>query len=203
MDQRTFHGDITAQDLANALLARFNQGDLRAQQRGRGGKLAIQIGTPSMRRSGGPTAISIQLTQVEDGVHVRLGQQQWLGLAASLGRTALMALLRPASILSRLDDVAQDIASLQLADQVMETLKSTAHALGASYEISQRLRRLTCSYCGTANPVGDPSCLACGAPLGYQQPVACNHCGFVTEAGTPTCPNCGLPMPADLPAPSS
>lgn len=194
MDQRTFHGDITPQDLANALLARFNRDDLRAQQRGRGGKLAVQIGSPAMRRSGGPTAISVQLNAVEDGVHIKLGEQQWLGVAASLGQTVLMGLLRPASIIGRLDDVAQDINSLQLADQVMQTLKDTATALGASYEISERLRRLTCPYCGTANPVGDPSCLACGGPLGYQQPVACGNCGFVGEAGDPTCSNCGLPL---------
>lgn len=194
MDQRTFHGDITPQDLANALLARFNRGDLRAQQRGRGGKLVVQIGSPAMRRSGGPTAISVQLSRVEDGVHIKLGEQQWLGVAASLGQTVLMGLLRPASIIGRLDDVAQDISSLQLADQVMQTLKDTAAALGASYEISERLRRLTCPYCGTGNPVGDPSCLACGGPLGYQQPVACGNCGFVGEADDPTCSNCGLPL---------
>lgn len=194
MDQRTFHGNLTTQDLANALLARFNQGNLHAQQRGRGDNLVVQIGTPAMRRSGGPTAISVQLSQVEDGVHVRLGEHQWLGLAASLGQTALMALLRPASIIGRLDDVAQDISSLQLAEQIMQTLKDTATALGASYEISERLRRLTCPYCGTANPVGDPSCLACGGPLGYQQPVACQNCGFVNEAADHTCSNCGLPL---------
>ncbi len=196
MDQRTFHGNITVQDLANSLMSRFNQGDLRAQLRGRGGSLAVQIGSPSMRRSGGPTAISVQLNQVEDGVHVKLGEQQWLGVAASLGQTALMALLRPASIIGRLDDVAQDISSLQLAEQVMQTLKSTAAALGASYEISERLRRLTCPYCGTANPVGGPNCLACGGPLGFQQPIACGNCGHVTEAGTPVCPNCGFDLTA-------
>lgn len=196
MDERTFHGNIIPQDLANALMARFNQGDLRAQQRGRGDKLVVQIGSPSMRRSGGPTAISVQLTRVEDGVHVKLGEQQWLGVAASLGQTALMALLRPASIIGRLDDVAQDISSLQLADQVMQTLKSTAAGLGASYEISKRLRRLTCPYCGTANPVGDPHCLACGGPLGFEQPIACGNCGYVTEAGNANCPNCGMPLAA-------
>lgn len=194
MDQRTFHGNLTTQDLANALLARFNQGNLRAQQRGRGDNLVVQIATPTMRRSGGPTAISVQLSQVEDGVHVKLGEHQWLGLAASLGQTALMALLRPVSIIGRLDDVAQDISSLQLAEQVMQTLKDTATALGASYEISERLRRLTCPYCGTANPVGGASCLACGGPLGYQQPVACSNCGFVNEAADHTCSNCGLPL---------
>ncbi len=194
MEQRTFHGNLTPADLAQALVARFSTGDFQAKQIGRGGNLVVQIATPAMRRSGGPTALTIHLSKVEDGVHVRLGQQQWLGTAASLGQTALMALLRPVSILSRLDDVAQDIYSLQLTDQVWRTIERTVRGLGASYQISERLRRLTCAHCGTANPLGEPHCVACGAPLGFQQPVACSNCGFVSEAGTQTCPECGHPL---------
>lgn len=194
MEQRTYHGNLTPQDLADALIARFNHGDVRAQQRGRGKNLIVQIATPQMRSSGGPTAISVHLTRVEDGVHVQLGEQEWLGLAASLGKTAIMALLRPVSLIGRLDDVAEDISSLSLASRIMDTIRLRAEALGASQEISQRLRRLTCPYCGTANPVGDPNCLACGGPLGYQQPIACDNCGYVSEAGTITCPECGQPL---------
>jgi hypothetical protein len=195
MEQRTFHGNITPADLAQALIARFNAGDFQTRQVGRGENLVLQVATPGMRLSGGPTAITIQLSQVEDGVHVRLGQQQWLGTAASLGQTAIMALLRPASILSRLDDVAQDIQSLQLADEVWNTIERTVQGLGASFQISERLRRLTCAYCSTANPVGSPHCAACGAPLGFQQPVACPRGGFVSEAGTQVCPECGNTFP--------
>jgi RNA polymerase subunit RPABC4/transcription elongation factor Spt4 len=195
MEQRTFHGDLSPDDLARALVARFSSGDFLARQIGQGDNLVVQVGTPALRRSGGPTAITIHLSRVEDGVHVRLGQQDWLGTAASLGQTALMALLRPQSLLSRLDDVAQDVFSLQLADRVWETIERTAQGLGASYQISERLRRLTCAYCSTANPVGSPHCAACGAPLGFQQPVACPNCGFVSEAGTQICPECGRPLP--------
>jgi RNA polymerase subunit RPABC4/transcription elongation factor Spt4 len=195
MEQRTFHGNITPADLAQALIARFNAGDFQTRQVGRGENLVLQVATPGMRQAGGPTAITIHLSQVEDGVHVRLGQQQWLGTAASLGQTAIMALLRPASILSRLDDVAQDIQSLQLADEVWNTVERTVQGLGASFQISERLRRLTCAYCSTANPVGSPHCAACGAPLGFQQPMACPRCGFVSEAGTQVCPECGNTFP--------
>jgi RNA polymerase subunit RPABC4/transcription elongation factor Spt4 len=168
---------------------------MRAQQRGRNKSLVVQIGTAHGRRSGGSTAMTVHLSEVEDGVHVRLGEQQWLGLAASFGQTALMTLLRPSSLIGRLDDVAQDISSLTLADRIMDTLKDTAATLGASYKITQRLRRLSCPYCGTANPVGEPSCVACGGPLGYTQPIACDNCGFVSEAGTSVCPNCGEALP--------
>src|SRR3990172_4481309 len=136
---------------------------------------------PATSRPGGPTAITIHLSRVEDGVHVRLGAQEWLGTAASLGQTALMALLRPQTLLSRLDDVAQDIYSLQLVERIWEAIERTVHGLGASFQISERLRRLTCAYCTTTNPVGAPSCAACGAPLGFQQPVGCPNCGFVSH----------------------
>ena len=191
MEQRTFHGELTPQDIADALIARFSHGDFRAQKRGRGGNLIVQISTPHLRRSGGATAISVHLSRVEDGVHVRLGGQQWLGTAASLGQTALMVLLKPVSLLGRLDDVAQDIYSLQLADRIWDAIEGTVDALGASYEISERLRRLTCQYCATANPVGEPACLACGGPLGLQQPIACPNCGYLSEAGIRICPECG------------
>jgi hypothetical protein len=195
MEQRTYHGNLNPQNLADALLATFNQGDLRALQRGRGKNIIVQIGSAQMRRSGGSTAISVHLTHVEDGVHIQLGEQQWLGVAASLGKTALMALIRPATLIGRLDDVAQDISSLGLADRIMETIQRRAEAMGASHEISQRLRRLICPYCSTANPVGDPHCLACGGPLGFDQPVACNNCGYVSEGGTTICPECATPFP--------
>lgn len=168
---------------------------MRARQRGSRKQIVVQIGASRSRRSGGATATTVYLSEVEDGVHVRMGEQQWLGLAASFGQTALMTLLRPSSFIGRLDDIAQDISSLTLADRIMDTLKDTAATHGASYEITQRLRRLTCPYCGTANPVGDPSCVAGGGPLVHRQPIACENCGYVSEAGTSVCPNCGEALP--------
>jgi hypothetical protein len=191
MEQQTFHGDFRAEMLAQALLAEFNHGNIHCQVVGRGDQVMVQIASQVRPASGGQTAISVHLQDTEDGVHIRLGQQQWLGVAASLGLTAVMALRNPLSLLGRLDDVAQDLASLQLSARIWETIERAAHASGASRQISDRLRRLTCPYCLTANPVGDPHCLACGAPLGPQQPAACRRCGFVTNAGAGRCPECG------------
>jgi RNA polymerase subunit RPABC4/transcription elongation factor Spt4 len=50
---------------------------------------------------------------------------------------------------------------------------------------------VACEYCGTANPVGEGACIACGAPLGKLQPNTCSNCGFVIQPGELTCPNCG------------
>ena len=194
MEIRTFHGPITPADLARPLVAEFDQGNLRSQVVGGGEKMVVQIATSGMPVSGGHTAVSVELTQVEDGVLVRVGQQEWLGVAASIGKTALMALHNPLALIGRLDDIAQDVVSIQLIDRIWDTIKQTAQSHGASHEISERLRRIVCPYCLTANHVGAPSCIACGAPMGPSQPVACGRCGFVTAAGTPVCPSCGFSL---------
>jgi hypothetical protein len=117
-----------------------------------------------------------------------------LGVAASLGTTALWAIRNPFSLLHRLDDLAQDIESFQLNEEVWNTIDGLAQSIGASTAISERLRRVTCEYCQTANPVGASNCIACGAPLGNIQPTTCPHCGYVVTKGESVCPNCGKPL---------
>ncbi len=194
MDQRTYHGELNPLDVAQALIAEFDHGNLRAQGIRGEEAIVVQIASREGRASGGETAVSVHLAPVEDGVLVKIGQQQWLGVAASLGLTALAALKNPVNLLGRLDDVAQDILSLQISERVWQAIDRLAQARGASQEISERLRRLVCPYCQTANPVGAPHCIACGAPLGPQQPSACSKCGFVVEAGAAVCPKCGSPI---------
>jgi hypothetical protein len=194
MDQRIYHGKITPADFAQSLLAHFNRGNLRVQQIGSGDKIAVQIATAQAAVSGGKTALSINLQQVEDGVAVQIGTQAWMSVAASLGVSALAALLNPWNLIGRLDDIAQDVESMQLSEEVWKTLQATALALGSGYELSDRLRRSVCSYCGVANPVGAPSCIACGAPLGDDQPVTCRNCGYVVKKMEKVCPNCGRPL---------
>jgi hypothetical protein len=191
MQTQTFHGPITCLDLANALVAEFDRGNLRSQAFGDAKKAYVQIASPGAPASGGRTALTVQLTQIEDGVMIQLGQQEWIGVAASLGLTVLMTLRRPLSLLNRIDDLAEDINSLQLVERVWQTIDRTATGMGASHDISERLRRITCPHCQTANPVGEPACIACGAPLGPSQPKACPACGFVPPAGAVTCPSCG------------
>jgi hypothetical protein len=194
MEPRIYHGNITPTDFARALVAKFNYGNLRTQQLGSGNKVIVQITTSQMARSGGNTALSVILQSVEDGVAVTIGSQAWLGVAASLGQTAMAALHNPFNLLGRLDDLAQDIESLQLSDQVWETVETIAHQAAASTELSQRLRRMLCEYCLTANPVGEPACVACGAPLGEVQPHTCLNCGFVVTNNEKICPNCKKPL---------
>ncbi len=125
---------------------------------------------------------------------MELGQQAWLGVAASLGQTALSALRNPFSLLGRLDDLAQDIESMQLNDKIWKIIDGTVVTLGASYALSEKLKRIYCDYCGSANPLGEANCLACGAPLGDAQPTTCRNCGFVVGVEEVICPNCNAKL---------
>jgi hypothetical protein len=194
MEPRIFHGNFSPSDFARTLLGEFNHGNRRAQQIGSNQEVIVQIASSDQPSAGGATALTITLRTVEDGVAIQIGKQSWMGIAASLGETAFWALRNPWNLLGRLDDVAQDIENLQLAEEVWKVIENTARSLGASYELSERLRRTVCDYCQTANPVGEPSCIACGAPLGLAQPRTCPNCGFVIKSSERNCPNCGKPL---------
>jgi hypothetical protein len=175
-------------------MAEFNRGNMHAQILGTKDKMAVQIGTRMGTRSGGQTALTISLETVEDGILVELGQQAWLGLAASLGHTAISALRNPFSLIGRLDDLAQDIESMQLSEKTWQVIERTVATLKASYVLSERLARLTCEYCGAANPLGEACCLSCGGPLGDSHPTTCSRCGFVVTLQETICPNCNAKL---------
>jgi Double zinc ribbon len=191
MDRRIFHGNITPTDVARGLMAVFNQGNLQTQLVGENNNLTVQIASSQWARSGGRTALTVNIQQIEDGVMVELGQQEWLGVAASLGTTVLSAVLNPINLLGRLDDIAQDITNLQLNEKIWQVVESVTRAAGAGQELSERLSSVTCEFCGSANPVGESACVACGAPLGKDQPKACPKCGYVLKHEENFCPNCG------------
>jgi hypothetical protein len=171
-------------------MAEFNRGNLQAQIVGHANKLAVQISTRMGAQSGGQTALTVSVQVTEDGVIIETAQQAWMGVVASLGHTALSALRNPFSLLGRLDDLAQDIEHMQLNEKVWKTIQRAASALGASHELSERLRRIACIYCDTANPLGEGSCVTCGAPLGELHPKSCPNCGYAIKVNETTCPNC-------------
>jgi hypothetical protein len=191
MERKLFHGDLSPIDIARGLIAEFDRGNLRAQVLGNDDDLAVQIATRPGSRSGGRTALTISIRKAEDGVWVQSGSHEWLGTAASLGHTTIAALANPWNLLGRLDDIAQDVENIQLMERVWASIDRTTRLLGANMQLSDRLRRLACDYCGTANPVGEGSCIACGAPLGAVQPTTCPNCGFPATAGEVRCHNCG------------
>ncbi|GAB4526639.1 MAG: hypothetical protein Fur0018_11950 [Anaerolineales bacterium] len=191
MQPKIFYGNLTPEDLAQALIAEFNRGAWKAQQIGRGEQIVVQIATREYRQTGGQTALSVTMRKAPDGMVVQVGKQAWLGVAASLGKTAFMALRNPFYLIGRLDDLAQDIENLQLSERVWEVIERTARTAGVTQALPERLQRVICPYCRTANDAGEPHCIACGAPLGDFQPRTCLNCGFVVGPEEQICPNCG------------
>jgi hypothetical protein len=194
MEQRIFHGKFTSEELANCLLVHFNRGNLVAQELINGENYSVQIKTKERRTSGGETALGISFRAVEDGILVEIGQQTWAGIAANLGATAVEAIINPINLLHHFGDITQDFEYFQLTDEVLNVLEANAKALGGGYGLSQHLKRTVCDYCQTANPTSEPSCIACGAPLGVNLPHLCSHCGFVLNDRASYCPNCKNPV---------
>jgi len=194
MDRRIYHGDLVPEDFGKAIIAHFDRGNYTAQQFVHKGKVIVQVASLQRPMSGGQTALTVYLEPIDDGVAIQIGEQAWLGVAASIGTTILSIWKNPLNLLHRLDDIAQDVESLQLTEQIWRIVENVARMKGATFELSERLKRTACEYCGTANPVGEPSCIACGAPLGKAQPSTCPNCGFVVKQVEKSCPNCNYPL---------
>ena len=194
MSTRIYHGNLDPRLIADRLTASFSRGNYMVQQIGGPENLAVQIATRPNRRSGGRTAMTANISKVADGISITLGKQDWFGLAASLGITALSALRNPMTLINRLDDLAQDVESITLEEKIWEVIDQTARQHGTGQALSARLARMVCPYCQTANQTGASRCLACGAPLGEVQPTTCPNCGFVVSQKENTCPNCKVSL---------
>lgn len=81
----------------------------------------------------------MQIQRTADGVLVTVGQQAWMGVAASMGKTLFTTLRNPWNLLDRLDDIAQDIENLQIGETVWQVVGQIAKSRRASTQISERL----------------------------------------------------------------
>jgi len=196
MKSKIYHGDLKLEEVASTLASFFNRGALSSSASVEGERAFVQIGTRAGHSSGGRTDIGVALRQIDGRLEAQVGDQSVLSLAGSLGASALLAWLNPLNLLGRLDDIAVDIENLTLEDQVWKVLDRIAADGGASQQLGKRLLRMVCSYCRTANKVGEGRCVACGAPLGDVQPVGCPNCGFVMLNDEKVCPNCGYKLKA-------
>jgi predicted Zn-ribbon and HTH transcriptional regulator len=163
---RIYHGNIKAVDLARALKSEFHRGNFMVQTFGKPNKIVLQITTQRALRSGGQTALTVNLSDVDDGVMVSVDKQKWLGVAASMGVTAISTVLNPLNLLSRLDDLAQDIESLQIVDNVWSVIDNRARLAGGAP--LGEVQPITCRFCGFVTSAADryQYCPNCKNPLG-------------------------------------
>ncbi|MGD1995700.1 MAG: zinc ribbon domain-containing protein [Anaerolineae bacterium] len=191
MEQRTYRGEISAEELADALVAQFDGGDLMAQKVGQGEHVLVQVGSRDWGWGGPQMALTVGIAQTEGGIEVTLGQQRWLGAVADLAQTGLMALVNPLSLVTRIDDIARSVSGLTLPQQVWEAVEHYCESVGASLGLRAEETMVTCPYCGVGNPIGAPKCSACGAGLGDFQPINCPECGLLMEREAHFCSRCG------------
>lgn len=192
MQRRTFRGSITAKGLAQALITRFNTGHLEALANGAEDHVVVQIVARDRRwRQSGRAALTISIIQQNEAVEVSLGEHQWLGPAADLLQTGLRGWFRPMTLLGELTDIADDLHTLQLPEQVWEAVEHYAESVNAKLGLAEEDRLVACPYCGVGNPVGEGQCSACGAGLSEVQPIACPSCGKISPRSARYCSRCG------------
>ena len=193
MEQRTYHGDLKPDELANLLMAQFNQGNSAAQRYNQGDRVMVQVGTRD-NRGRVENALAVTISKTPDGVNVSVGEQQWLGAAADLAQAGLGALFNPLSLLGNLGEIVSDVSSFSLPQQVWQTVDKYSKSVGAGLGGDPAKRAVACPYCGVANSPGAPTCTGCGAPLGEAQPVYCLQCGQAEPHGSKFCARCGAKL---------
>ncbi len=195
MQRRTYRGSITARGLAQALVTRFNVGHLVAQASGTDDHMVVQIAARE-RDWGGQAraALTLSIIQHEEAVEVSLGEHQWLGPAADLLQTGLRGWFRPMSLLGELAEIAEDVQTLQLPEQVWLAVDHYVESVGAKLGLAEDDRLVACPFCGVGNPVGVGQCSACGGSLINVQPRACPSCGKLMPTSAAFCSRCGAKL---------
>jgi len=194
MEQRSYHGGIRPEGLAQALIDEWDQGETLAQAFGEEDRMIVQIG----QRTGGlfndepRQALTLDITATEDGVDVTMGQQQWYKSGGQLFVGGLVGFFPffftfPLGGLFGGDDIDQ-----RLPGRIWQTVDRYASTYGAATGKTQRLATVACPECGVANPINAERCSACGSAL---QPVpTCPKCGYTNAAGARFCNQCGTQL---------
>jgi len=104
MEQRIYHGNLTPEIVADALVGEFHHGNLRVQQFGNKSEIVVQISTHQWTRSGGDTALTVNLRRIEDGLSVTWANRPG-SCGCQPGKNSLSVWKNPFQILERLDDL--------------------------------------------------------------------------------------------------
>ena len=163
-----------------------------AQASGESDHVIVQIAARERDwRGRARSALTVSIVESKDAVEVSLGEHQWLGPAADIVEAGLRGWFRPLSLLGEIADIADDIQTLQLPQQVWEAVEHYVESVGAKLGLAEEERMVACPFCGVGNPVGEGQCSACSASLASVQPKACPQCGKLSSASATFCSRCG------------
>ncbi len=197
MEQRVYHGQVSPEDVAQALLDEWDQGDTMAQAFGEEGRVIVQIG----QRSAGwfsdepRQALTLGIEPIADGLRVTMGQQQWYqdgGIQFIGGGLIGLFPFFFAFPLGQLFGGAEDDIDQRLPARVWQSIERFAGNTGAATGATRRLTTIPCPSCGVANAQGAERCSACGTSL--TAPAGCPNCGHTNPPGANFCNRCGAQL---------
>jgi hypothetical protein len=188
MNQRMFHGNLSAAALADQLAARFNDRQQRVSLRPGPGTTLVQIGSKH------GTPVTLNLADTPGGVLVTMSRDRdWLDRAADASELLERASEgSPLSLLAALPEVVGELRKENIAPQIWDAVNeicSLSRQIAGEKNAPQN--PVVCRHCQTANPAGALQCAACGAPLPLELPRLCPKCGRAHTADALFCQACG------------
>jgi ribosomal protein L40E len=197
VEQRLYHGDISADDIARVLVMRFDQKETRAEwMRAEGKRTVVQVQSRKIERGDPNIEVTVHITPTPTGVTVSVSEPHILGVAADLAKTGLKGWRNPLRLLDELDDVARNVRWLGLRKEIWKAVDEYSRNRGSGLGAAAAFQNVICDYCGTPNDLGAHTCQACNAPLAEAQPVVCARCGFLNAPEASLCVNCGARLKA-------
>ena len=194
MITKTFYGNFQLQHFVQFLAAAFRDQNLDVRVSRHGEKNVVRFVSSRLARSGGHFGLNLVVTEFNEGVKIEISNPENFGVAASLGKTAIAAMINPRNLFSRLDDVAQDLENISLDQNLMKMIEQYMRSNHLTLQLSEALSRSVCDYCQVANEYGVGNCVACGAPMGDVQAVTCKRCGHVVNKHADRCSQCGAKL---------
>lgn len=195
VEQRAYHGELPPQDLARALVVRFNEGETAAHwMEGQAGRAVVQIQNRKREYGDPSTAVTIHISPTKTGITVSVSEQKVLGVAADMAKTGVKAWLNPMRLIGELDDIARNVRWLGLRSEVWKAVDEYCRNQGSARGAAGVLSNVICPYCGTPNDIGAQNCKACRAPLAEAQPIVCGRCGFMNAPQAQFCVNCSAKL---------
>lgn len=143
MEQRSYQGDLNADELADFLVKLFDpQKDLQAQRIGEQGTYLVQIGrgdVPEDLRH----AVTVAITPTEGGIKVAMGQQNWLTpqnatFTVAMGLVGL--LVTPFALFALLWPLSDAVGSTTMPSDIWEAIDTYVVGKGGSTTFTEELR---------------------------------------------------------------
>ncbi len=188
MTQRMFHGNITAEALADQLAARFTERHNRTALRSGDGTALVQIGS----KHGTPATVHIADTQ--GGVLVTVGRDSdWLDRVSDAGEMIERAASgKPLSLLAMIPEVIGELTKEDLTPAIWDAVNDLCgltRALAGEKDGPKNPK--VCPYCQVANPPENNVCHGCGAALPVDLPRLCPKCSRAHTSDALFCQACG------------